>query len=182
VTESHEWRQKERNRFRLVAVCCGIIVCDDGFFAAVSDYGNYAYRWTHHGCDDFRKFFLKCNPEYLQGKLAEKELSVEKSFRQVKDELLETRRYAVRKQPPFTLGERTRARECWEHIKYYEAYNDWDGFVRDSDTYKYFDEPWQFAVGEYPSDIREFTETTICKRLRALIQAELEVAKQEATP
>ena len=40
------------------------------FFAAVSDYGNYAYMWTDigHG-NEFRKFLAGLEPDYLYGKL-----------------------------------------------------------------------------------------------------------------
>ena len=45
-----------------------VIDTDTGFFATVSDYGNYAYLWTHPGCE-FRKFLIGLEPDYLHGKL-----------------------------------------------------------------------------------------------------------------
>jgi hypothetical protein len=47
-----------------------IIVIDTerGFFAAVSDWGNYAYLWSSPGCE-FRKFLIGLDAHYLHGKL-----------------------------------------------------------------------------------------------------------------
>ena len=47
-----------------------IIVIDTevGFFSTVSDWGNWAYRWTHPG-EDFRRFLSNLEPDYLAGKL-----------------------------------------------------------------------------------------------------------------
>jgi hypothetical protein len=45
-----------------------VIDTDCGFFAAVSDFGNYANIWTHPG-SEFRKFLIGCSPDYFQGKL-----------------------------------------------------------------------------------------------------------------
>ena len=35
------------------------VIGSDGYFSCVTDHGNYAYLWTHHGFDDFRKFLLR---------------------------------------------------------------------------------------------------------------------------
>lgn len=45
-----------------------VIDTDIGFFATVSDYGNYAYVWRAPGCE-FRKFLIGVEPDYLLGKL-----------------------------------------------------------------------------------------------------------------
>lgn len=51
----------------------GIFIIDDaGFFAVVSDWGNYAFRWTAPGCDDFRDFLCDLDASYLCSKLAPK--------------------------------------------------------------------------------------------------------------
>lgn len=48
----------------------GIFLIDDrGFFAVVSDWGNYAYMWTAPG-QEFRKFLCQLNADYLCIKLA----------------------------------------------------------------------------------------------------------------
>lgn len=44
----------------------------DGYFSCVTDYGNYAFRWLHHGEADFRLFWLKNRwdwPDYTVSKL-----------------------------------------------------------------------------------------------------------------
>lgn len=45
-----------------------LIDTSHGFFATVSDYGNYAYNWSNPGCE-FRKFLTELEPTYLHGKL-----------------------------------------------------------------------------------------------------------------
>lgn len=48
-----------------------VVLGSDGYFSAVSDYGNYAYIWSAHGCADFREFAadLEKDPHYAVGKL-----------------------------------------------------------------------------------------------------------------
>ena len=46
------------------------IIDDRGYFAVVSDFGNYSYWWTHIGEDDFRQFLCRLDADYLCGKLA----------------------------------------------------------------------------------------------------------------
>jgi hypothetical protein len=41
---------------------------ETGFFATVSDWGNYAYIWTDPG-GEFRAFLTRLQPDYLYGKL-----------------------------------------------------------------------------------------------------------------
>ncbi len=54
-----------------------IVIGSDGFFAAVSDYDNYAYWWGAMGCADAREFFLDNDyaryPDYLLSKLSQRE-------------------------------------------------------------------------------------------------------------
>lgn len=45
------------------------ILRSDGYFSAVTDFGNYAHRWYHHGRDDFREFVLGVGPDYVVSKL-----------------------------------------------------------------------------------------------------------------
>lgn len=41
---------------------------ETGFFATVSDWGNYSFLWTAPG-GEFRAFLMKLQPDYLYGKL-----------------------------------------------------------------------------------------------------------------
>jgi len=34
------------------------VLGSDGYFSSISDFGNYAYLWAHHGKKDFREFLL----------------------------------------------------------------------------------------------------------------------------
>lgn len=40
------------------------ILRSDGYFSAVTDFGNFAYRWIHHGHEDFRSFWLENRWDY----------------------------------------------------------------------------------------------------------------------
>lgn len=46
-----------------------VVICDDGYFSTVSDYGNYGFWWGAAG-DCFRSFLCRLEPDYLCGKLA----------------------------------------------------------------------------------------------------------------
>lgn len=52
---------------------CGgmIVIGDDGYFSAVTDFGNYAYGWWSYGLEgsDFRSALCKFSPDYICGKL-----------------------------------------------------------------------------------------------------------------
>lgn len=45
-----------------------VVIDSRGFLGVFSDYGNYAYHWTHFG-DDFKKFLAQLDWDYLYGKL-----------------------------------------------------------------------------------------------------------------
>jgi len=40
------------------------VIGSDGYFSGVTDYGNVAYWWAHHGCKDFREFLLTAAVEW----------------------------------------------------------------------------------------------------------------------
>lgn len=90
-----------------------IVVCSTGFFGAVSDWGDYANAWRHHGCADFRTFLLNAerSPEYFAEKLVHgaQEYDAEATMRGLKQTILGCRR------------ERTWTRE--------EARCEWDNLI-----------------------------------------------------
>ena len=45
-----------------------VVLGSDGFFSAVSDYGNYAYIWGAPGCE-FRRFLISCDSHYFWSKI-----------------------------------------------------------------------------------------------------------------
>ena len=68
-----------------------LLLASDGYFSAVSDYGNYAFRWTAIGEGrDFRDFLAHIGTDYLISKIApEKRYDgglTEKHVRQLIDE------------------------------------------------------------------------------------------------
>lgn len=46
-----------------------IVITEDGFFGAVTDYGNFAYQWNAFG-DSFEKFLLSINEDYFAKKMS----------------------------------------------------------------------------------------------------------------
>lgn len=76
----------------------GVFLLDStGMFAAVTDYGNYAYMWPirHTGCKDFREFFKHRDAYYVLGKCAPsggREYQGEETEQFIKEQILEMRR------------------------------------------------------------------------------------------
>lgn len=78
----------------------GIFLLDStGYFSCVTDYGNYAFKWSHHGVSDFREFFTNDSFEYYvdklyligaQGKL---EFHPDKTIAHIKQSIAEARYY-----------------------------------------------------------------------------------------
>ena len=71
------------------------VIGADGYFSAVSDYGNYAYIWRDTGCSDFREFLLRADRDwdYFASKLApEKVYDGEQSAENVRKAILQMRR------------------------------------------------------------------------------------------
>lgn len=77
----------------------GIFLLDStGMFCAYTDYGNYCYKWTYHGCKDFRSFVLqichKGESDYVLGKLVgpnNKEYCAEGTLQNIKEAICEQR-------------------------------------------------------------------------------------------
>ncbi len=71
------------------------VLREDGWFGCTSDYGNYAYRWTHFGDGDFREFFLELEPDYVCRKIGGREshFDAEKTKALIKEHILQRRRY-----------------------------------------------------------------------------------------
>lgn len=60
----HEYILKDKNGRWLAQV----LLTDDGMFAAVSEYGNFAYAWRSFG-SNFREFLLSLDLGYFAEKL-----------------------------------------------------------------------------------------------------------------
>ncbi len=151
------------------------MIREDGFFATVSDFGNYAYWWTATGSKDVRKFFLRAEQDwdYFARKLRpEWHINEEESFNAVILDILKERSH----------GELSKAdaRERYDHVKYYSSDDDWEGFLRDSSTHTFWDEPWNYGVSELNSDVVCFAKK-ILPQVAKLIEAELEREEAEAS-
>jgi len=69
-----------------------IVIDETGYFSAVSDYGNYAYRWTAFS-GDFRKFLCGCDAGYLISKLNPRRIADwEQTYKNVEQHICEERR------------------------------------------------------------------------------------------
>ncbi len=149
-----------------------IMLREDGFFAAVSDYGNYAYLWTHHGHKDFREFFLRTDWHYVAKKLGpEEKLDPAASFARIKRYVCE-----MRHEHEYT---KEQARARWEQIERFSGDEAWEAFLYSGTTHELFDEPWQFGVMRMSAQVEAFARQIVCNRLQKAIEAELQ---SEAAP
>lgn len=75
TTETKHWRYSVPNRKGYEG--WAILFLDSaGCFAALSDYGDWSYRWNARGFspdEDIRKFLLRCDDDYLLRKIAPKQ-------------------------------------------------------------------------------------------------------------
>jgi hypothetical protein len=142
-----------------------ILLTSDGMLAAVSDFDNYAFRWSHFGDGDFRKFVVGMakSPDYIMSKLGDVKYDGIKTRLEIKRRILEYRR-------------RRDVTRQWAR----EEFDLWD----DSD----FETEWDFwnwsnrtrldcidiAKASYPRMLVRFVNETIVQRLCPLLVAELE--------
>lgn len=142
-----------------------IILREDGFLSAVSDFGNYAYRWPNHGRSDFREFLLRAERDwdYFAKKLnPNRHLDSEASLNKLREELLRLRR---------TKGiSKKAAQETLYLINGYSE--DWEGLVRDPEIAEVIQEPWRFAVMRLCSDVVSFCKI-ILPRLSEVLRKQL---------
>lgn len=133
----------------------GIFLLDStGMFAAVTDYGNYAYCWTHHGETDFRKFVidLEKSPGYLLGKVARHAYSYdgEKSLDLIKENILE-----LRKDGSLTKED---ARKEWDLLDDYEFesecnFGQWLDKTSLGDAWEYYRESYSVSACAFAKEL-----------------------------
>lgn len=151
----------------------GVFILDStGFFAAVTSYGNYAYRWHCTGKEDFREFIVSCTEtSYLLDKLvgrSNKEYDAEATLENVKEEIINLRR-----QEELTKIE---AREEWNILDIYDdlrdefSFREWEEITRLSDV-------WENIVNSYNEDDLYFANH-LMPRLIGKIKEELEEEKK----
>lgn len=97
-----------------------IHVDSKGFFAVVSDYGNYAYHWTAFE-GSFAHFLARLDPWYLCSKLSpERQYDSKDTLQAVKEHILQYRREG-------TLS-KEQARSEWDLLKEFGDLEHKDGF------------------------------------------------------
>lgn len=143
-----------------------IVLSNDGYFSAVSDYGNYAFYWTHHGEKDFRIFLVRAHRswDYFASKLGDKRYDGNATYDRIKSFILEQRR---------SLNwDAEKAREEFDLIENEvdKCYGPGD-FTRWHDQTK-IDEPWEFYTERYPANLLAFTQKTL-KRLSDILEQDL---------
>lgn len=142
-----------------------IVLGSDGFFAAVSDFGNYAFRWGCPGVADFRKFMLDPEPSYMLSKLSRRDVwDGEATARGVRQHIIKMRREGDM--------DAARAREEFDLVKQHEGLDSREAFAL---WYQETDiaDAHEFAVVSYPGDAHAFVTKTLV-RLAAVLRAELE--------
>lgn len=149
----------------------GIFLIDSsGMLACVTDYGNYAYKWSSIGPRDFRAFLCGCDDGYLTGKLApEKSYDGDATEKHIRRTILEDRR----------RGELSceAAREEWDLLDNSDlssemGFGEW---LRET-TYS---DAWDFAVRTHSAEIQMFCER-LWPRLVAQLKQQLEKEKPDA--
>lgn len=110
-----------------------------GCFAALSDYGDWSYRWNIRGLDEgvtFRHFLLQCDDDYILRKIAPiQEYDPESTLQGIKETIL-----GMRREKQLTKEE---ARDEWElpdrHEGLCDEFQFW-GWTQDtelSDTHEF---------------------------------------------
>lgn len=139
-------------------------------FTAVTDYGNCAYKWTHHGCSDFREFIAKLetgrqNDCYIKKLFGCKDIfDSERTIKDIKKHILENYRDGT--------YSKTEAREEWELIKEYEdgmtnvGFGMWYERTNISDAY-------EFAVYDYSTNVKAFG-SELLPRLAEVLKHDIE--------
>ena len=145
-----------------------IVITSTGFFAAVSDFGNYAYAWRDAGCNDVRKFFINAhkNWDYFAHKLGgehSQDYDDVATLKNVKEHLLELRR---RKRLTCEL-----ARDEWDLLRdCNDLYNSHD-FERWYER-TVLDDAYELRREKINTHIEIFCRQTM-EKLSALIQEQL---------
>lgn len=151
-----------------------VLLTSSGMFAVVSDYGNYAYPWRHHGERDFREFVagLAKDGDYVAGKFSRRDVyQGRETLTAIKRHIIEARRIGS-----LDAGE---VREMWDELDEFEIDGDAFGFshwLRESDGASKIGDAFEFAVYDYPGDVKAFCQR-ILPRLAEVLRAELEAER-----
>ena len=164
--DEHNWRRFE----------WAIIILDsNGMFAAVSDYGDYIYHWSHFR-EDFRRFMLGVGWDYLLGKTRghnAKELQVDSSKELIREAILDYRRHDA----DMTKDLARREWDLINDVDNEEDLRNWldetEYFNDDGCGYEYFRYDWGASEHNFVK--------LILPRLKAEIRQQLKQEREEAT-
>lgn len=154
----------------------GIFLMDStGMFSCVTDYGNYAFKWTHHGMKDFREFFIDRSFDYHVKKLfsetgGSKEFRPEETVERIKEYILEHRRdgYYTEEQ----------ARKEWDLVESV----DWDvGEISKHEWYEQtsIQDGYEYFTYDYPARVKALRDK-LFPRFSEMMKLELEKEKVTA--
>lgn len=130
----------------------GIFLLDStGYFSVVSDFGNYAYLWTHHGCADFREFLVGLEKDYLCSKLGTKGTLDEKKTLQLIGEALDQAEEDGSIPEEEMVEERMILEELDSSDGVEAGFRDWSESTR-------LNPPWEYLCYSYPPDLLGFAE------------------------
>lgn len=147
-----------------------VVICSDGYFSTVSDYGNYSFFWGSAGpC--FRTFLLRCteSPDYFINKLhhGDKVLDTEAAVKAAKTYILRARRDRDIKS--------YEAREAIDELEFVDSLSAMEHWHNNWYTKLPYDS-YEITHGlfpmRYPSDVVQFV-TKIMPRLAEMIKKEL---------
>lgn len=142
-----------------------VVIGSDGYFSTVSDYGNYAYRWSHHGTDDFRKFLLRVDADYVRLKLNP-------------NEVLDSIRTEYKLKNAICEARRNKRLESWEAREAYSEAGSISNELELNDWFnnwaRYIDDYYDLAVYMPEPQILGFVNNGL-PRIKDLIRQELEL-------
>lgn len=148
-----------------------IFIDSRGVFSAVSDYGNYGYWWSHHGCRDIREFVMglaRDHYDYPASKFQNGRPDVyngHETLKRVKEAICRLRR-------DLSLDQDV-ARAAWDLLDEYGNLDSSEDFARWLDVQHHLSDAWELAVYETPRQIVAFCQKVL-PRLAKLLRAELE--------
>lgn len=145
------------------------MLAENGMFAYVGDFGNYAYKWPVAGFhqSDFRKEVLRKEGEYVLRKIfseRQKEYSPEQTLKRVKEHILTCRRDGS--------YSKEFAREEWDSLQLYENLDSSHNFSLWWNVTQ-IEDPGELFVRDYPESAKEMIEKHF-PLLKAAIAKELE--------
>jgi hypothetical protein len=144
-----------------------VVIGSNGYFSTVSDYGDYAFRWTHFGERDFREFFIHLNADYVHHKLDPSTVfDVDSSVANARYAICLARRLQVKGYEIDADAARRaydEAAHINDEIELHEWFKDWGSYI---------DDPCSISCYMPPAQILAFVEKTL-PRIQQAIREEL---------